>query len=149
MSPHWKPRCEPGWSSTPQKFRAVGATIYADASAAVEAIPGAIAVTAHQSHAYTDGACLYFTWAGQPAPEEVEAFYRAGWDAVSHAVLRNGGALSHHHGVGLNRGRFLSDALGSPALVALRSLKSALDPVGILNPGKFFPDTPWGVVAWL
>ncbi|MEY2469672.1 MAG: alkyldihydroxyacetonephosphate synthase, partial [Actinomycetota bacterium] len=58
------------------------------------------------------------------------------------------GALSHHHGVGLNRGQFLTEALGEPGYALLSSLKRALDPNGILNPGKFFPDTPWGRVPW-
>jgi len=122
--------------------------IYDAVVAAVSAVPGCLAVTSHQSHAYTDGACLYFTWAGQPPEGEVEAFYRAAWDAATNAVLAHGGALSHHHGVGLNRGRFLTDALGAPALAALSSVKAALDPAGILNPGKFVLSTPFGETPW-
>jgi alkyldihydroxyacetonephosphate synthase len=121
--------------------------IYDAVVAAMEAVPGTIAVTSHQSHAYTDGACLYFTWAGTPQDDGVEAWYRRGWDTVTNTVLAHGGALSHHHGVGLNRGRFLEDALGTGYDV-LASMKKALDPNGILNPGKFFPDTPWGRVPW-
>ncbi len=86
--------------------------IYAAARAAIMSVPGAAAATAHQSHAYTDGACLYFTFAGRPPAEEREPFYVAAWDAGTRAVLANGGALSHHHGVGLNRSRFVREALG-------------------------------------
>ena len=39
------------------------ARVYADVRAAVAAVPGTLAVTAHCSHAYTSGACLYFTFA--------------------------------------------------------------------------------------
>ncbi len=124
-------------------------TIYDAVVAAMEALPGTIAITSHQSHAYTDGACLYFTWAGTPQQEGAEAWYRLGWDTVTNTVLAHGGALSHHHGVGLNRGRFLQDALGAAGYGVLQSMKTALDPNGILNPGKFFPDTPWGAVPWL
>ena len=46
-----------------------------------------------------------------------------------------GGALSHHHGVGLNRARFVPDALGD-GFDVLVAVKDALDPNGILNPGK-------------
>ncbi|HUR78503.1 MAG TPA: FAD-binding oxidoreductase [Acidimicrobiales bacterium] len=122
--------------------------IYEAVLAAMTAIPGTIAVTSHQSHAYTDGACLYFTWAGQPteATGGVSGYYDAAWDAVTHTVLAHGGTLSHHHGVGLNRARFLVDALGPPAYDVLCSIKTALDPNGILNPGKFFP-SPWGPAA--
>ena len=59
------------------------------------------------------------------------------------AVLANGGALSHHHGVGLNRSRFVREALG-PAFDVLAGVKGALDPNGILNPGKLGLPSPFG-----
>src|SRR4029077_5638439 len=40
--------------------------IYDDAVRALKAAPGTWVASAHQSHAYPDGACVYFTWAGQP-----------------------------------------------------------------------------------
>jgi alkyldihydroxyacetonephosphate synthase len=124
--------------------------IYDAVTAAMDGLPGTLACTSHQSHAYTDGACLYFTWAGTPTDDTggVEGYYNAAWSIVTDTVLAHGGALSHHHGVGLNRGRFLVDALGQPAYDALCAIKSSLDPHGILNPGKFFPST-WGPVPWL
>jgi alkyldihydroxyacetonephosphate synthase len=60
-------------------------------------------------------------------------------------VLASGGALSHHHGVGLNRARFMSEALGG-AFEVLVAAKQALDPRGILNPGKLGLPSPWGSV---
>jgi alkyldihydroxyacetonephosphate synthase len=116
--------------------------IYEAATAAIRAVPGTLVASAHQSHSYPDGACLYFTFAGQPAREEREAFYRSAWDAGTRAVLAHGGALSHHHGVGLNRSRFVHDALG-PAFDVLVATKQALDPNGILNPGKLGLPDPW------
>ncbi|MBL8778437.1 MAG: FAD-binding oxidoreductase [Acidimicrobiales bacterium] len=122
--------------------------IYEAAIAAIKGVEGALAASAHQSHAYTDGACLYFTFAGKPAPDAKDAFYRAVWDAGTRAVLDHGGALSHHHGVGLNRSRFVREALG-PAFDVLVDLKGALDPNGILNPGKLGLPSPFGEVgAW-
>jgi alkyldihydroxyacetonephosphate synthase len=62
------------------------------------------------------------------------------YDAGMGAALAQGAALSHHHGVGLNRARFLPDALGT-GFDMLVALKAALDPRGILNPGKLgLPD---------
>jgi alkyldihydroxyacetonephosphate synthase len=62
--------------------------------------------------------------------------------------LANGGSLSHHHGVGINRGRFLGEALGS-AFDVLAATKQALDPGGILNPGKLGLPSPWRAArAW-
>ena len=109
--------------------------IYERTLEAIKGVDGTLAASAHQSHAYTDGACLYFTFAGKPSSDGKDAFYLAAWDAGTRAVLTHGGALSHHHGIGLNRARFLRDALG-PAFDVLVSVKQALDPNGILNPGK-------------
>ena len=53
-------------------------------------------------------------------------------------MLAAGGNLSHHHGVGLNRDRFVAEALG-PGHDVLSAVKAALDPAGILNPGKLGP----------
>jgi len=108
---------------------------------AVRRVDGTLAVSVHQSHAYTTGACCYFTFGGQPPPNERERYYHAVYDAGMGAAIARGAALSHHHGVGLNRARFVTDALG-PAFDVLVALKTALDPHGILNPGKLgLPDS--------
>jgi alkyldihydroxyacetonephosphate synthase len=121
--------------------------IYDDVLAAARAVEHTLVVSAHQSHAYTDGACLYFTFAGKPPVEDRDSYYVAVWDAATNAVLARGGALSHHHGVGLNRSRFVRQALG-PAFDALVALKDALDPSGILNPGKLGLPDPYGELRW-
>ncbi len=106
-------------------------------------IPGVIAASAHCSHSYTDGACLYFTFAAQTAEDEREATYNRIWEQGTRKVLELGGSLSHHHGVGLNRSRFVSEALGG-AMAVVESVKDALDPNGILNPGKLGLVSPFG-----
>jgi alkyldihydroxyacetonephosphate synthase len=127
------------WSALPE--------IYERTIAALQSVNGTLAATAHQSHAYADGACLYFTFAAKPEPDQRERYYVAAWDAAQRAALRAGGALSHHHGVGLNRSRFMSEALG-PGLDVLASIKRALDPNGILNPGKLGLPDAFGNVRW-
>jgi alkyldihydroxyacetonephosphate synthase len=111
------------------------------------AVPHARAATCHLSHSYPDGACLYFTFAATPPSDAIESTYVALWDAGQRAVLANGGNLSHHHGIGLNRSRFMAEALGS-AHGVLRALKATLDPNGILNPGKLGFGSPFGEVPW-
>ena len=123
------------WAALPGIYRAT-----VDALLAVE---GTIAASAHQSHSYTSGGCVYFTFAGQVDADRRDDYYRQLWDAGQRAVLANGGALSHHHGVGLNRGRFVAEALGG-AFDVLVAAKQALDPNGILNPGKLGLPSPWG-----
>lgn len=110
-------------------------------------IPDARAATCHLSHSYADGACLYFTFAATPPPDQIESTYIALWDAGQRAVLANGGNLSHHHGVGINRARFMAEALG-PAHDALKSIKSIFDPNGIMNPGKLGFPSPFGQAPW-
>ncbi len=114
---------------------------------ALLAVPTARAATCHLSHSYSDGACLYFTFAATPPPEDIESTYVAMWDAGQRTVLAAGGNLSHHHGVGLNRARFMPEALGASHAV-LQSIKSALDPNGILNPGKLGFASAFGEVPW-
>ncbi len=121
--------------------------VHAATTAAMLAVPHARAATCHLSHSYLDGACLYFTFAATPPAAEVDATYVALWDAGQRAVLANGGNLSHHHGVGLNRSRFMAEALG-PAFDILVGMKAQLDPNGILNPGKLGLRSPFGEPSW-
>lgn len=120
-------------------------------------LDGTLAASVHQSHAYPDGACLYFTFAGsRPAGGDgddetgttwAEAYYRRAWDTLTAVVCSHGAAISHHHGIGLNRGRFLPGSLGE-AFGVLAAVKRALDPAGILNPGKLGLASPFGEVPW-
>jgi alkyldihydroxyacetonephosphate synthase len=137
------------WSALPELYRSVIGT--------VTGVEGTLTASSHQSHAYPDGACLYFTFAGRPPgdldvsdPDHhrwVDAYYRRAWDEVTSATRQAGGAISHHHGIGLNRARFLPEALGA-GFGVLSSMKRALDPKGILNPGKLGLAGPFGDAAW-
>src|SRR5690554_2066166 len=109
--------------------------IYDEVVEALTSVPGTLAGSAHQSHAYVDSACLYFSLRGEVAFSERAAWYRAAWDAANAVVLKHGATLSHHHGVGLLRSPYLASSLGG-AFEVLRAVKSALDPGNRLNPGK-------------
>ena len=123
------------------------ATIFAAAREALMSMPHARTASCHLSHSYLDGACLYFTFAATPPSDEIESTYVAMWDAGQRAVLAAGGNLSHHHGIGLNRARFMAESMGA-SLGVLQSVKDALDPSGILNPGKLGLSSPFGEVGW-
>ena len=124
--------------------------LFDEVIAALTSMEGTLAASAHQSHAYTDGACLYFTFGGRGPEgdaEWTERYYRQAWDVVTEATMAHGAAISHHHGIGLNRSRFLPRALGS-GFEVLQGLKETFDPAGILNPGKFGLASPFGPPPW-
>ena len=101
-------------------------------------VTGARSASCHISHSYIDGACIYFTFVAEPASNTLEAIeiaYDAIWNAAQNSALDAGANLSHHHGVGINRAKFIKRALG-PAHDLLTSIKNSLDPKDILNPGK-------------
>ena len=56
------------------------------------------------------------------------------------AVVEMGGALSGEHGIGLEKSAFMPWIFGADDLDAMQRVKRALDPSGLLNPGKIFPD---------
>lgn len=56
------------------------------------------------------------------------------------ASLSLGGTLSGEHGIGVLKRPYLERALGPLSLEVQRRIKQALDPLGILNPGKMLPE---------
>lgn len=131
------------WSQLPEA--------YSQVTKALHSLPGTVGASAHESHAYLDGACVYFTFAGFPSdpqdPESAVAYYLEAWDKVMDATLQSGCAISHHHGIGLLRSSYLDRALGEARRVQF-ALKHALDPRGILNPGKLGFPSPFGSSPW-
>lgn len=102
---------------------------------ALKAIPGTLMAGGHFSHVYTDGACLYMSVVGMPE-EDQEGYYRKIWDTAINSTSAHGGTIAHHHGIGLNRARFMIDEHGPAGMQMLSSIKKALDPHNLMNPGK-------------
>ena len=61
---------------------------------------------------------------------------------VFEATLALGGLLSGEHGIGLAKRGWMARAFDPATLAAMRAVKQAFDPDGILNPGKLLPDPP-------
>ena len=61
-------------------------------------------------------------------------------DRIARRAIKAGGTATGEHGVGLGKRDFLAEEHGLPAVAVMRTLKSALDPLNILNPGKVLPD---------
>jgi FAD/FMN-containing dehydrogenase len=60
-------------------------------------------------------------------------------DALLELALACGGTISAEHGVGVAKARWLERAVGSAEMAAMRAIKHALDPNGLLNPGAVLP----------
>jgi len=108
--------------------------------AVVAALVGALGnpalVTSRVAHATPDGASLAVTCFA-PAAEGAELErWRAARSAALAAILGQGGQIAHANGIGSHSARWLARARGRTAAGLLRALKSELDPVGMMNPGK-------------
>jgi glycolate oxidase len=68
--------------------------------------------------------------------DEIPPEVWAAAEEVFRAALELGGTLTGEHGVGTLKRHWLGDEIGDAGLAVHRAIKSALDPLGILNPGK-------------
>ncbi len=114
--------------------------IYHAKKAAIEGTFGSIGVQyiGHFSHWFPWGASLYDRFVLQDVPRdpgEAQALHDRIWDVAVRTSLAHGGMINEHHGVGLKLHRFMRAQYGA-AWPLLQSLKRALDPNGIMNPGK-------------
>lgn len=108
------------------------ATIY---DAVRDAVRDRVFVMAHFSHAYLDGCAIYFTFAGIDTRDEL-AHYKETWRLALEAVTSHGGAVSHHHGVGIHKHAFLAGHHG-PMWERFADLKERFDPQRLMNRGKW------------
>jgi alkyldihydroxyacetonephosphate synthase len=92
------------------------------------------------THAYRSGASLLFTLLAHASQGDELQLWRACKVAASETILRSGGTLSHHHGIGGLHREWMTQEHGPLGIALLRHVKDALDPAGILNPGKLLPD---------
>ena len=100
-------------------------------------LPGKPYITARITQVYRTGVCIYFYFAfyykGVPNPQEV---YLDLENTARDEILKSGGSLSHHHGVGKIRRAFLPRIMSETALQWKRDLKKTLDPMNIFGAGN-------------
>ncbi len=89
----------------------------------------------HYSHWYPWGTMIYARFLLPDGAADARALHDQIWDDGVRAVLAAGGVINDHHGVGLKLAPYMAAQHG-PALDVLRLIKSAIDPLGIMNPGK-------------
>jgi alkyldihydroxyacetonephosphate synthase len=120
------------WSRLHELHAAVGAAIRDALDAG--GTPGL--AFCHLSHAYADGASLYFTFISRAKRGEEIEQWQSVKRAASQAIVACGATITHHHAVGRDHAPYMQAEIGETGLDVLRSVKERLDPAGIMNPGK-------------
>ncbi|MCH7869883.1 MAG: FAD-binding oxidoreductase [Myxococcales bacterium] len=110
---------------------------------AARGLPGAPFISCRITQLYHSGVCIYFYFAhhykGLDHPSEIYAELES---CARDEVLKSGGSLSHHHGVGKLRLGFLPRVLSPAALRWAAALKQSLDPENVLGAGNLLPPAP-------
>jgi alkyldihydroxyacetonephosphate synthase len=105
-------------------------------------LPGKAFVSARMTQVYRTGVCIYFYFGfyykGLADPEKV---YLELESIGRDEILKSGGSLSHHHGVGKLRRGFLPRIMSETALQMKRDLKKTLDPTNVFGAGNQGLDT--------
>jgi FAD/FMN-containing dehydrogenase len=141
--------------SVPEAQRAEGASIKHDVSVPITALPDFMReATAAVLAIVPDGRMVTYGHVGDgnlhfnvsEPPGGDRAAFLAREDEIHasvHAVVRrHRGSISAEHGIGRRKREALAVHEGPVALEIMRALKRALDPKGIMNPGKVLPEAP-------
>lgn len=99
-----------------------------------------VQISAHSSHSYLTGTNLYFVFSflGNADLAKSRSSYDQAMGIIMDETLRFEGSICHHHGVGKYRAPWMPAEHGS-SYPMFETLKKALDPNGIMNPGAFLP----------
>ena len=115
--------CSVNWSNMER--------VHAEVRAYCKSRPHTVCLT-HLSHAYPQGANLYWIFITRISDPEEFKQYHAG---ILDAIQRSGASMSHHHGIGKLFGPWLERSLGAREYAVIRALKEHFDPDNIMNPG--------------
>jgi alkyldihydroxyacetonephosphate synthase len=100
-------------------------------------LPGKPFLSARVTQLYRTGVCIYFYFGfyykGISNPEMV---YLDLENAARDEILKSGGSLSHHHGVGKLRRQFLPRIMSETAMRWKKDLKRSLDPLNVFGAGN-------------
>ena len=96
--------------------------------------------SARVTQVYDSGACIYFYFAinyyglGDPVKlyNEIEA-------AARDEIIASGGSLSHHHGIGKIRRRWMQQTIGEHGIGMIKSVKDYIDPTNVFASGNLIP----------
>lgn len=108
----------------------------------LEEVPDMTSMGGHSSHSYINGTNMYFVYyynIVDCAPEEeINKYHNPINQIICEQVIKFGGSIVHHHGLGKARAKFVKEEYGSSYYI-LDTLKKAYDPNGIMNMGTLIP----------
>jgi alkyldihydroxyacetonephosphate synthase len=94
-------------------------------------------VCSRVTQTYDTGACVYtyfgFMYRGMENPV---AAFSAIESAARDEVIRNNGSISHHHGVGKHRKKWVRETVSDTGMTMLKAVKDSLDPTNIMANGN-------------
>lgn len=96
---------------------------------------------AHVSHVYSSCASLYLTVMTPMDRKNPVKQWHEIKNRVTDTIIRHGGAVSHHHGIGRDHQAWYLRQTDELTRTVLKNVKQTLDPENILNPGKLFDET--------
>jgi len=105
--------------------------VHASVRAFVKSHPNVICMT-HISHAYPQGANLYFIFIIQY--KNINQYLKLQY-GILEKISQSGAAMSHHHGIGKQTAPWLESQIGTSSMQVIRALKNLFDPNNIMNPG--------------
>ena len=118
-----------------ERWPAMDAMVRGALEEALQRTCGGGRVSCRFTHVYPDGPAPYYTFEGLGrVGGELEAHGEIK-RAASDAVMAAGGTITHHHAVGRTHRPWYDGQRPDPFAEALRAVKRAVDPNGILNPG--------------
>ncbi|MRR29397.1 FAD-binding oxidoreductase [bacterium] len=115
--------CAVTWQQLPE--------VHASVREFIKSRPNTICMT-HLSHAYAQGANLYFIFIARM--QDIDEYLALQYGILD-AIQKSGAAMSHHHGIGKQTGPWLEGQIGNECMDIIRALKQYFDPNAILNPG--------------
>ena len=124
------------WNQFPEFYKNVKKA----AQEAVDKYCGAGIVTCRFTHIYPDGPAPYFTIITKGAKGKQLEQWDGIKEAVSQAVIDNGGTITHHHAVGKDHRPFYTQQQTPLFGAMLKAAKQTVDPKWIMNPGVLLPE---------
>ena len=103
-----------------------------------ETIGEKVSIFTHLSHIYKTGSSIYTSYIfelGKSHKETLDKWLKVK-EAVSKAIVKNKGTISHQHGIGKDHLPFLEAEKGSLGIKTIENILKTFDPDGIMNPGK-------------